>query len=202
MTDKLIYVIDDDEAVRESLSFLLASAGLAVRTHESATEFLSAFDSRRCGCVVTDVRMPEMSGLDLLKEVKARDSRLPVIVMTGHGDIPMAVDAMKHGALDFIEKPFDDEVIISAVTAALGARDQEAQREAQLAEISRRHGSLSPRERDVLEQLVAGKPNKVIAFELGISPRTVEVYRASLMTKMQAASLSELVRMRFLMGPV
>ena len=194
----LVHVIDDDDAVRESLEFLLRTAKIDVRTYDSATAFLAAMSKGATGCIVTDVRMPGMSGVDLLRELKARGSTMPVIVITGHGDIQLAVEAMKVGAADFLEKPFDDEVLLASVKSALGRLEKDAQRETERAELNNRLATLSTREREVLEGLVAGKANKVIAFDLGISPRTVEIYRAHVMTKMNAGSLSELVRMALL----
>jgi two-component system response regulator FixJ len=191
----LVHIIDDDEAVRDSLSFLLRSAGFNPVTHPSATQFLEGLSGDVDGCVITDVRMPDMSGLDLLKRLRATSCTAPVIVMTGHGDIQLAVEAMKAGALDFLEKPFDDERFLAAVTSALEARRAESERAGRRHEVEERLESLSQRERQVLDGLVAGLPNKTIAHDLGISPRTVEVYRANVMTKMQAGSLSELVRM-------
>ena len=198
--NSLVHVIDDDDAVRDSLEFLLSTAKIEVRTYDSATSFLNALPSDATGCVVTDVRMPGMSGVDLLRQLKARGSTMPVIVITGHGDIQLAVEAMKIGAADFLEKPFDDEVLLASVKAALGRLEKDAQRESERADLSNRLATLSAREREVLEGLVAGKANKVIAFDLGISPRTVEIYRAHVMTKMNAGSLSELVRMALMAG--
>jgi two-component system response regulator FixJ len=193
--DTDVHVIDDDEAVRESIEFLLRTAGLAVKTYESAAGFLGAAPTISHGCVITDVRMPGVSGLDLLRRLKEMQIRLPVIVITGHGDVPLAVEAMRSGAVDFLEKPFDDDVLLTAVRAALSRSKASAALETERAEVRARMATLTQRERDVLEGLVAGNPNKIIAFDLKISPRTVEIYRANLMTKMKAGSLSELVRM-------
>jgi two-component system response regulator FixJ len=199
-TDAVVHVIDDDEAVRESLMFLLRTVGLAVRTYENATAFLRDEPKTKTGCIVTDVRMPDISGIDLLHRLKELQVHLPVIVITGHGDVPMAVEAMKSGALDFLEKPFNDDAMLAAVNAALRHHGADAKREAERAEITEKLATLSNRERQVLEGLVAGHPNKTIAFDHGISPRTVEIYRANLMSKMQAGSLSDLVRMALVGG--
>src|SRR5262245_11095400 len=196
----VVHVIDDDEAMRQSLAFLLGTAGLAVQTHESAVAFLKVAAEVKGGCIITDVRMPELSGIDLLRRLKERGLGTPVIVITGHGDVPLAVEAMKIGAIDFLEKPFDDEVLLTSVRSALTRSGQDAKRSAERADIEARLATLSNRERDVLEGLVAGLANKQIAFDHGISPRTVEVYRANLMTKMQAATLSDLVRMALIAG--
>ena len=196
MTDEnVVHIIDDDEAVRDSLAFLLEAANLTVRTYESAVRFLAETGRLESGCLVTDIRMPEMSGLELVRHLNERGSSLPVIVMTGHGDVPLAVEAMRAGVLDFIEKPFNDETILAALRRALDISRDHAEESAERAEIAGRLAKLSGRERQVLDGLVEGHANKVIALKLGISPRTVEVYRANLMTKMQASSLSELVRM-------
>jgi two-component system response regulator FixJ len=192
---KLVHVIDDDDAVRDSLSFLLRAANFNVVAYQSAVHFLEALTKDIDGCVITDVRMPVMSGLDLLRRLREQSCMIPVIVITGHGDIQLAVEAMKSGAMDFLEKPFDDERVLSAVRSALAARSAESERSGRRSEIEERLESLSQRERQVLDGLVAGLPNKTIAYDLGISPRTVEVYRANVMTKMQAGSLSELIRM-------
>ncbi|HYD04962.1 MAG TPA: response regulator FixJ [Reyranella sp.] len=200
MSEPVVHVVDDDAAMRDSLSFLLEAAGMQARTYDSALALLDRMDVLEPGCILTDVRMPEMSGLDLVRRLKALNVAMPIVIMTGHADVPLAIEAMKAGVVDFLEKPFDDEALLSALRAAL-AQGQEARAEAQeQAAIRARIDSLSPRERDVLDGLVAGRANKVIAFDLGISPRTVEIYRANLMTKMQAGSLSELVRMALLVG--
>jgi two-component system response regulator FixJ len=195
-----VHVIDDDEAVRQSLAFLLRANEIEVQTYESGTAFLGVAPGLKSGCVITDVRMPEISGIELLRRLKELKIFLPVIVITGHGDVPLAVEAMKFGAADFLEKPFDDEILLTAVRSALNRQDSDSKRQAERAAIDDRLAALSNREREVLEGLVAGRANKQIAFDLGISPRTVEIYRANLMTKMQAASLSELVRMALVAG--
>jgi two-component system, LuxR family, response regulator FixJ len=199
-SDGLVHVIDDDEAVRDSLAFLLRSARIKVKTYESAAAFLSVHPPIEIGCVITDVRMPEISGIDLLQRLRERGIGVPVIVITGHGDVPLAVEAMKLGAADFFEKPFDDDALVAAVRSALSQLEGSSKRDAQQADINTKLASLSNREREVLEGLVGGHPNKVIAYDLGISPRTVEVYRANVMTKMNAASLSDLVRMALVAG--
>jgi two-component system, LuxR family, response regulator FixJ len=195
-----VHVIDDDEAARESLAFMLGTAKLSVKTYDSATAFLAVAASVKSGCIITDVRMPEISGIDLLRRLKALKIGVPVIVVTGHGDVPLAVEAMKIGAAEFLEKPFDDEVLLNAVRSALNRQNTDNKRQAERADIDRRLATLSNRERDVLQGLVSGLANKQIAFNLGISPRTVEIYRANLMTKMEASSLSDLVRMALLAG--
>ena len=192
--DGVVHVVDDDLAVRRSLAFLLASDGLAVRLHESATAFLAQIGDPASGCVVTDVRMPDIDGLELLRRLRDAGSRLPVIVMTGHADVPMAVEAMRIGAFDFVEKPFDDEVLLKSIRTALARQNGEQGRDAELERVRQLAASLSAREREVMDGLLKGKANKVIAHELGLSPRTVEIYRANVMTKMQAKSLSDLIR--------
>ena len=196
----VVHVIDDDEAMRELLAFLLSAVGMEVRTYESALGFLDVAPNAEAGCVITDVRMPGLSGVDLLRRLRELKLGIPVIVITGHGDVPLAVEAMKIGALDFLEKPFDDEVLLASVRSALNQLNQDQKRQAERNEIERRLAALSNRERDVLEGLVSGHANKQIAYDLGISPRTIEIYRANLMTKMQAASLSDLVRMALIAG--
>lgn len=192
--NQVVHVIDDDAAVRRSLAFLLSTAGLPVRVHDSAAAFLSA-GAVEDGCIVTDVRMPGMDGLELLRRLKSSGLDMPVIVITGHADIALAVEAMKAGAVDFIEKPFDDELLLRSIRQALAQRKAEAASGSNAAAVRVRLKLLSERERQVLDGLVAGKANKVIAYDLGISARTVEIYRANVMTKMQADSLSALVRM-------
>jgi two-component system, LuxR family, response regulator FixJ len=200
--DAIVHVIDDDEAVRQSLEFLLRAAGVTARTYDSAEVFLEALPTIEAGCVITDVRMPGVSGIELLRRLGEMQVKLPVIVITGHGDVPLAVEAMKNGAVDFLEKPYEDELLLGSVRSALDRSKQNAARDAQRAEVDARLATLTNREREVLNGLVAGKPNKIIAFDLAISPRTVEIYRANVMTKMAAASLSELVRMILVSGVV
>jgi len=196
----IVHVIDDDEALRDSLAFLLRSADLEVMSHSSAAAFLDALPLTGLTCIITDVRMPGLTGIDLLRRVKELGIEVPVIVITGHGDVPLAVEAMRFGAVDFLEKPFDDEILLQSVRAALRQQAGTAKRQSERADIEGRLATLSPRERDVLGGLVAGRANKQIAFDLGISPRTVEIYRANLMDKMQAGSLSDLVRMALIVG--
>jgi two-component system response regulator FixJ len=196
----IVHVIDDDEALRDSLAFLLRTADLEVVSHASAAAFLDSLPLTGLTCIITDVRMPGLTGIDLLRRVKELGIEVPVIVITGHGDVPLAVEAMRFGAVDFLEKPFDDEILLQSVRAALRQQAGTAKRQSERAEIEGRLATLSPRERDVLGGLVAGRANKQIAFELGISPRTVEIYRANLMDKMQAGSLSDLVRMALIVG--
>jgi two-component system response regulator FixJ len=196
----LVQIIDDDDALRDSLTFLLSSAGIEAKSYESAGAYLNDPQRGAAGCIITDVRMPGMSGIDLLRKLKSDGVSLPVIVMTGHGDVPLAVEAMKLGAFDFIEKPFDDDALLASVRGALGVQEKHSRVESQRQEIESRLTQLSTRERQVLDGLVAGQANKVIAYELGISPRTVEIYRANVMTKMQANSLSDLVRMALVTG--
>jgi two-component system response regulator FixJ len=192
--------VDDDADVRDSLRALLESEGYVVRDFESAKRLLSDAALGTAGCLVTDIRMAEMDGLTLQEELAGRKIGLPVIIITGHGDVPLAVRAMKAGAVDFIEKPFDDELILASVKRALAMSGQ-SRSQASLAQSAEQHiAQLTARERQVLEQLVAGRSNKVIAFELDISPRTVEIHRAHLMEKMQAKSVSDLVRMALAVG--
>jgi two-component system, LuxR family, response regulator FixJ len=196
----IVHVIDDDQAVRDVLAFQLRSAGIDVRTYESAAGFLKVAPTVQAGCIITDVRMPELSGIDLLRRLRELKVAAPVIVITAHGDIPLAVEAMRMGAINFLEKPFDDDVLLASVRSALEKGDQDRTRQAERNSIQSRIAALSNRERDVLQGLVAGRANKQIAYDLGISARTIENYRANLMIKMQAASLSDLVRMALIAG--
>ncbi|WP_309629285.1 response regulator FixJ [Brevundimonas sp.] len=198
--EPIVHVVDDDAAVRDSLAFLLDTADLVSRTYDSAAALLVHAGNLAPGCIVTDVRMPDMNGLEMVRRLSDLGVRHPVIVMTGHADVPLAIEAVRAGVKDFIEKPFDDEAMLSSIRSALADLAGSAGREGQDAEVRDRLASLSSRERQVLEGLVAGRANKVIAYDLEISPRTVEVYRANVMTKMQARSLSELVRMTILAG--
>ncbi|MGQ0681139.1 response regulator FixJ [Bradyrhizobium sp.] len=195
-----VYVIDDDEAMRHSLEFLLGSVDFEVALFDSAQAFLDAMPGLEFGCVVSDVRMPGIDGIEMLRRLKTLQSRFPVIIMTGHGDVPLAVEAMKLGAVDFLEKPFEDDLLIAMVDSGLKRAEPEARQEAVTREIAERIATLSPRERQVMDGLVTGLSNKSIAREYDISPRTIEVYRANVMTKMQAGSLSELVRLAMRAG--
>ena len=195
-----IYVVDDDDALRDSLDFLLAAAGFSAKVFESASSFLEVLARVQAGCLITDIRMPGMDGLELLKHVKRERPLLAVIMMTGHGDVPLAVEAMKLGANDFIEKPFEDQRLIDIIRAAMTSATDALKGETASAQIMSRVAALSQRERQVLEGLVTGLSNKAIARDYGISPRTVEVYRANVMTKMQATNLSELVRLAMRAG--
>jgi len=195
-----VYVIDDDAAMRDSLNFLLDSAGFSVTLFDDALTFLDALPGLGFGCVVSDVRMPGMDGIELLKRMKAQQSPFPILIMTGHGDVPLAVEAMKLGAVDFLEKPFEDDRLVTMIEAAIRQAEPAAKNETVAQDIAARVTSLSPRERQVMEGLIAGLSNKLIAREYDISPRTIEVYRANVMTKMQASSLSELVRLAMRAG--
>lgn len=190
-----VYIIDDDEAVRDSLAMLLDASGFSVTAYASAGAFLDELDTALSGCIVTDVCMPEISGLDLLRRLSDRLPQFPVIVLTGEADVPTAVEALKNGALDLIEKPYSAETIVAAVRQALSQLEVRTDRDSRRSEAAERMSALSAREREVLAGVVKGLSNKEIARELGISPRTVEAYRANLMMKMAADSLSDLVRM-------
>ena len=198
--EQQVYVIDDDEAARESLALLMTSSGFAVASYASPLKFLEDLALLRPGCVVTDIRMPEMDGLELLRRVNRVFPKLPVIVVTGHGDVPRAVEAIRTGAVDFVEKPYDGDALVRAVTDALARQREETAEWEERAAIIARLETLSARERQVLDGLVAGHPNKIIAYDLGISIRTIEIYRANLMAKMNASSLSDLVRMALIGG--
>jgi FixJ family two-component response regulator len=190
-----VFIVDDDEAVRSSVRFLIRSVGLNAQVYASAHEFLAAYDPRHPGCLLLDVRMPGMSGLELQQELNRRGATIPVVFITGHGDVAMAVEAMQQGAFDFLQKPFRDQDLLDRVQRAL-ARDAESRsRLAERAEILARLGTLTPRETEVLQLITRGMANKVVGAELGVSQRTVEIHRAHVMEKMNASSLAELVRM-------
>jgi two-component system response regulator FixJ len=192
--ESVVHIVDDEEPVRRSLAFLLTMSGYTVRQHESAIAFLTVAPTIRNGCLVTDLRMPDVDGIELLQRLRQLSAAIPAIVITGHGDVPLAVEAMKAGAFDFIEKPFKDDVLISAVDRAIASLGKQAVHE-DISAIRARAALLSEREREVFIAVVAGLPNKTIAYDLDISPRTVEVHRANVMSKMEARSLPELVRM-------
>lgn len=197
-SDPTVFVVDDDPAIRESLRWLIESVGLRVQTFATAQEFLDAYNSDMPGCLVLDVRMPGISGLDLQSELSSRHITIPIIIITGHAEVPVAVRALKAGAMDFIEKPFSDQLLLDRVRRAIEA-DAEARRaQGEQAAVSARLALLTPREREVMELVIAGKANKVIAAELGLSPKTVEVHRAHVMKKMQVDSLADLVRLGML----
>jgi two-component system, LuxR family, response regulator FixJ len=198
---QIVFVVDDDDAVRNSLRLLLKSAGLAAEISASAAEFLAAYDPVQPGCVILDVRMPGMSGLEMQHELTMRGATIPVIFITGHGDIPMAVEAMQHGAFDFLQKPFRDSDLLERVQRALARDAQNRTRLRHTDHIRERLASLSPREREVLELVTQGKANKMVAGDLGVSQRTVEIHRAHVMQKMEAGSLAELVRMMMSVAP-
>ncbi|MCK1385010.1 response regulator FixJ [Bradyrhizobium sp. 21] len=195
-----VYVIDDDAAMRDSLNFLLDAAGFGVTLYDNAQSFIDALPGLAFGCVVSDVRMPGLDGIELLKRMKAEHSPFPILIMTGHGDVPLAVEAMKLGAVDFLEKPFEDDRLTGMIELAIREAVPAAKNDAIAQDVAARVASLSPRERQVMEGLISGLSNKLIAREYDISPRTIEVYRANVMTKMQANSLSELVRLAMRAG--
>ncbi|MFC3208979.1 response regulator FixJ [Aquamicrobium soli] len=200
MDNYVVHIIDDEEPVRKSLAFLLTMAGFTVRVHDSASSFLASAKTVGKACLITDLRMPDMSGVELLEKLKETGTSIPAVVITGHGDVPMAVAAMKAGAVDFIEKPFEDETLVEAIKRAASQLEESPAAMVDTATLGVRLDSLSERERQVLSAVVAGLPNKTIGFDLGISPRTVEVHRANIMSKMQARNLPELVRMSIAMG--
>ena len=197
--DYIVHVVDDEETVRKSLAFLLATVGFPVRVHESATGFLATAQTAGKACLITDLKMPDLSGVELLERLNGMGVMMPAVVITGHGDVPMAVAAMRAGAVDFIEKPFEDEVLIEAVKRAANRLDDTIETAHDVQTLRIRLKTLSERERQILSMIVAGLPNKTIGYDLGISPRTVEVHRANIMSKMQARSLPELVRMSIAM---
>lgn len=195
LDQQTVFVVDDDQAARESLRWLLESVGHHVQCHGSAREFLDAYDGKSPGCLILDVRMPGMSGLELQNHLVEQGLCLPVIIVTGHGDVPMAVRAMKAGAVDFLQKPYNDQTLLDRIQRALELCSQRRRNQGELAKIQVNYHQLTPRERVVAALVVSGKANKVIAIELGLSPKTIEVHRANVMSKMKAHSLSELVQM-------
>ena len=194
--DPTVFVVDDDPAMRDSLCWLLQSVDLHVETYPSADAFLAAYDPGRPGCLVLDVRMPGMSGLNLQDELRTRHIRLPIIMLSGHAEVPTAVRALKAGAIDFMEKPFSDELLLDRIRQAIDLDREQREAEARRTAVAARYALLTPREREVMELVTAGKANKVIAADLGLSPKTVEVHRAAVMDKMRADSVADLVRMR------
>jgi two-component system response regulator FixJ len=193
--DATVFIVDDDDAVRDSLRLLMKSVGMNATVYDSAESFLAAYDPLKFGCLVLDIRMPGMSGIELQRELSQQDSTLPIIFITAHGDIPMAVDAVRRGAADFVQKPFDDTVLVAKVKRALADSMQRHEEDMERASIRRRARTLTAREREVMAEVVEGKANKVIASDLGVSQRTVEIHRARVMEKMKAGSLAQLVRM-------
>ncbi|MBN8281306.1 MAG: response regulator transcription factor [Gammaproteobacteria bacterium] len=198
-----VFVVDDDDGVRTSLGILLDSAGYRAVAFASAREFLDQYDAARPGCLLLDMRMPEMTGMELLHELAGRGAFLPVIFITGHGDVPMAVESMKAGAFDFLQKPFSPKDLLERVERALAADTEARQVLSRVEELRRRHATLTPREKEVMALIVAGRANKVIAMDLGLSERTVEIHRARVMEKMATRSVAHLVRMALeLEGPL
>jgi len=193
--DPVVFVVDDDQAIRSSLEWLIESVGLGVETYATADEFMHSYYPGRAGCLLLDVRMPGMSGLELQEHFAKNDIHIPIIIITGHGDVHMAVRAMKAGAIDFIEKPFNDELLLQSIRNALAADKKQREVQTQRAEIAARLAHLTPREHEVMEMVTDGRSNKEIALGLGVSAKTVEAHRARVMEKMEASSLAELVRM-------
>ncbi len=193
--EPIVFVVDDDQAIRRSLKWLIESVGLQVETYASADEFMRSYYPGRAGCLLLDVRMPGMSGLELQEHFARNDIHIPIIIITGHGDVPMAVRAMKAGAIDFIDKPFNDELLLESIRNALAIDQQQREFQSRRAEIATRLAHLTPREHEVMEMVTEGRSNKEIAMDLGVSAKTVEVHRARVMEKMEAGSLAELVRM-------
>ncbi|MBJ7277880.1 response regulator [Marinobacter salarius] len=194
-TQQTVYVVEDDEAVRDSLELLLKSDGKPVRTYDNANAFLKDYSEKMAGCIVLDIRMPGMDGMELQKKLNEKHSILPIIFVTGHGDVPMAVDAMKEGAVDFIQKPYREEALLQKIEAALEQDKEQRKTLGEKQEILRRVKSLTPREHEIMDRMIAGQANKVIAIELEISQRTVEIHRSRVMHKMGTHSLAHLVRM-------
>jgi RNA polymerase sigma factor (sigma-70 family) len=193
--EPIVFVVDDDQAIRSSLKWLIESVGLQVEVYASADEFMGSYYPGRAGCLLLDVRMPGMSGLELQEHFARNDIPIPIIIITGHGDVPMAVRAMKAGAIDFIDKPFNDELLLESIRNALAVDQQQRERQSRRAEIAARLAHLTPREHEVMEMVTEGRSNKEIAVDLGVSAKTVEAHRARVMEKMEARSLAELVRM-------
>jgi two-component system response regulator FixJ len=200
VSEKIVHLVDDEEAIRRSAGFMLKTSGYQVKTYSSGVELLKIAKELEPGCILLDVRMPEMDGLQVQQALKDRGIGFPVVVMTGHGDVSVAVQAMKAGAVDFIEKPFEKAVLLSAIEEGIARIEASGQKRARAEEAEVRLQALTPRERDVLEGLVRGHPNKTIAYDLDISPRTVEIHRANLMSKLGVASLSEALRIAFAAG--
>ena len=194
-TEPIVFVVDDDQAIRNSLKWLIESVGLQVETYASADEFMRSYYPGRAGCLLLDVRMPGMSGLELQEYLARNDIPIPIIIITGHGDVPMAVRAMKAGAIDFIDKPFNDELLLESIRNALAIDQRQREHQGRRAEIAARLAHLTPREHEVMEMVTEGRSNKEIATDLGVSTKTVEAHRARVMEKMEAGSLAELVRM-------
>src|SRR6267378_6768750 len=200
MPDKTVFVVDDDSAVRRGLRFLLRSAGYTVEAFPSALSFLEGYDPRRGGCLLLDVRMPQMTGIELQQQLNVRGWRIPVIFITGHGTVPLAIAAMKAGAFDFVEKPLREDALLESIQRALHWNDKAYEERLERATLQVRATLLTPREREVFELVAAGEPNKIIARRLGISFRTVELHRAHISEKLQARSLSDLIRMGMIMN--
>jgi two-component system, LuxR family, response regulator FixJ len=198
VADKLVHIIDDDDSVRRSAAFMLKHAGYRVESHVSGVAFLKDSKNAERGCVLLDVRMPEMDGLEVQQEMVKRGIDMPVVILTGHGDVGVAVKAMRAGAVNFIEKPYEKEALLGAIEEAYSRLDRGHDKDLKAAEAKVRLASLTGRELDVLNGLVAGNPNKTIAYDLGISPRTVEIYRANMMEKLRVRSLSEALRIAFI----
>ncbi|MDZ7804917.1 response regulator transcription factor [Thiohalophilus sp.] len=199
MKKPTIHVVDDDQAVRESIQWLIESVGLNIKTHGSANEFLDNYREDSLGCLILDVRMPGISGLDLQHILADRGIDLPIIFVTGHGDVPMAVRALKNGAVDFIEKPFNDQVLLDTIQSAVQKHRDRLKQRAELENLQTRYDNLTTREQEVMDRVVTGKPNRDVGEELGISVKTVEVHRAKVMEKMQARSIADLVKMAMMM---